>query len=200
MNQSQRRGAAYFVPHLLAVLAAVWLLCHIDDLVFDPPSAQPNIPVEQLTGFRPVEDPRVAPLSTFIQRRFHTTSEVAIHAAVAAVHASRETGIPATLILAVAGVESGFRPGADNGRDKGIMQVNPTFHPEKVARIGGPAKLLEVGPGIQTGARVLQAYSAAENGNQVAMLLRYNGATSPNAYPDKVFAEKARFDRVLAMH
>jgi soluble lytic murein transglycosylase-like protein len=198
MNSFQRRGTAYFVPRLLAVLAAVWLLCHLDNLVLGPSPSQPEIPAEQMTGFRPVEDPRVAPLSTFIRQRYHATGEVATHAAVAALHASRETGISATLILAVAGVESGFRPGADNGQDKGIMQVNPKFHPEKVARIGGPSKLLEVGPCIQTGARVLQAYSAAEKGNQVTMLLRYNGATSPNAYPGKVFAEKALFDRVLA--
>ena len=200
MTSYQQRGNTSIFTHLLIILAGVWLLCHLDDLLFDSKPGVRETPPEMMTGFRPVEDPRVKPLSEFIKGRFHTTTDLAEHAAVAALRASRETGVPATLILAVAGVESGFRPGADNGVDKGLMQVNPKFHPEKVARIGGAAKLFEVGPGIQAGARVLQEYAAAKKGNIVAALLRYNGASSLNEYPGKVLAEKARFDRALAMN
>jgi soluble lytic murein transglycosylase-like protein len=201
MNQAHAVGLIGFIPRILAVLAAVALLCHVD-LLFNSVSTEEEADPNNLNIYRvhTPEDTRAKRLASFIQTRFKTNDHVAEAAATAAIQASRETGLPATLILAVAGVESSFKPHSDNGADKGIMQVNPKWHPKKVAAIGGPSKLFEVAPGIKTGARILKEYMDASKQDVVVTLLRYNGATNYNEYPDKVLAEKRRFDQALAMN
>lgn len=216
MNRTHVASAANIIPRLCLVLAMVYLLCHIDVLFGSKPISDDPWD-EELTGLTTfvenprgrsaqgasksqpaVRDTRLEALASFIQIRYKTSTAVAYSAAVAAKQASRETGVSDTLLLAVAGIESRFRPHADNGKDKGIMQVNPDWHPEKVARIGGAGNLFKVGPGIKTGARILKEYSDLENGDMVRTLLRYNGARSLNRYPGKVLTEKRLLDEVLA--
>jgi soluble lytic murein transglycosylase-like protein len=178
----------------------VYLLCHIN-VLFKPAPAVSELQADDMTGLTQLvdnpRDTRVEALASFIRVRYRTSTSVAFSAAVASFQAAKETGLPATLFLAVAGIESRFRPHADNGVDKGIMQVNPLVHPDKVARIGGAANLFKVGPGLKTGARILKEYSVQKKGDIVRTLLRYNGASVRNDYPDKVLAEKQLFDAVL---
>jgi len=136
-------------------------------------------------------------LAGFIRTEFKNSAHIADKLARTSLQVARETGVSATLVLAVAGVESSLRPNADNGVDKGLMQVNPRWHPEKVARIGGAHKLFDLRLGMLTGARVLAEYTRAADGDQVAALLRYNGATSMNKYPGKVLTLKRKFDTAL---
>lgn len=57
---------------------------------------------------------------------------------------------------------------------------------------------LEVGPGVKVGAQVLKEYSAFKDCHVVVKtLLRYSLASSLDAYPGKILAEKYRFDRLL---
>jgi soluble lytic murein transglycosylase-like protein len=195
MNSFRTVNWTHLLQRVLVVVAGLVALCHLE-LLFGSVDADAELVLYQ--EVRPVEDSRVKPLAGFIQTRFRTDAHVAEKAAYAALQSSRETGLPATLILAVASVESSFKPLSDNGHDKGIMQVNPKWHPEKVAAIGGVSGLFDVALGIKTGARILKEYSDASNSDVVVALLRYNGASSFNEYPGKVLAEKKRFDRVLA--
>lgn len=197
MSPSHAGGIKHFVPRILIVIAAVAMMLNVNFLLGTKLPVQ-EVAVEDLTPYKVHEDLRARALATFIELRFKASGKVAYNAAVAALQSSRDTGLPASLILGVAAVESSLNPLADNGVDKGIMGVNPKWHPEKIARIGGAAKLFEVGPGIKVGAQVLKEYSLSRKGNVVATLLRYNGASSLNEYPGKVLAEKHRFDRVLA--
>jgi hypothetical protein len=201
MNRMHHVGAAALIPRLCVALVLVYLLCHIDVLfgsARQDVTANPEDLVGQTTFVENPRDTVVQDLASFVRVRYKTSTSVAYSAALAAVQASKETGLSATLVLAVAGVESSMRPHADNGSDKGIMQVNPKWHPEKVARIGGPKNLFKVGPGVKTGARILKEYSDLKKGNVVKTLLRYNGAKSRTDYPDKVLAEKRLFDAVLS--
>jgi soluble lytic murein transglycosylase-like protein len=201
MNRTHHLGAAALIPRLCVALVLVYLLCHIDLLIG---TAQPKLSphpedlVGQTTFVDKPRDTVVQDLASIIRMDYKTSTSVAYSAALASVQASKETGLPATLVLGVAGVESRFRPHADNGTDKGIMQVNPVWHPEKIARIGGAKNLFKVGPGMKTGARILKEYSVQSKGNVVKTLLRYNGAKSLNAYPRKVLAAKRRFDDELS--
>lgn len=200
MTRMHRLGATAIIPRLCVVLVLVFLLCHADALfgtARQEMAPHPEDLVSQTTFMENPGDLVVENLASFIRVRYKTSTSVAYSAAIASVQASKETGMPATLFLAVAGVESSMRPHADNGKDKGIMQVNPEWHPEKVARIGGAKNLFKVGPGIKTGARILKEYSDLKKGNVVKTLLRYNGARSPNNYPGKVLAEKRLFDAAL---
>lgn len=200
MNRMHHVGATALIPRLCVVLVLAYMLCHID-VLFGTSAPTVEAPADDLVGLTTfVENPRdtrVQDLASFIRARYKTSNTVAYSAALASVQASAETGMSATLVLAVAGVESSMRPHADNGEDKGIMQVNPRWHPEKVARIGGPKNLFRVGPAIKTGARILKEYSDQKNGNVVKTLLRYNGASALNDYPAKVLKEKRLFDAVL---
>lgn len=198
------------VSRLLLVLAAVGVLCHADSFLSALMTTEAedevlvNVQTPVLKAARRItsasgagpKPANVFTLSNFIKTRYRTSDKTAKTAASTAVQSSRETGLPATLILAVAGVESSFKPLSDNGVDKGIMQVNPKYHPEKVKAIGGPAKLFDVRLGMRTGALILKEYSDSSKSNVVKTLQRYNGSKT-NVYPNKVLAEKKRFDRAL---
>lgn len=199
MNPLRTADAVNLVSRILAVFAVVVILCQMDR-AFDTSVATRDDAPELLIGSWQSADPRLGPLADFIQNRFRTANSVAVTAAYAALQSSRDTGLPATLILAVAAVESSFKPLSDNGHDKGIMQVNPKWHPKKMAAIGGAAGLFDVALGIKTGALILKEYSEVSKSDVVLALLRYNGATSYNEYPNKVLAEKQRFDQVLAQN
>jgi soluble lytic murein transglycosylase-like protein len=201
MNRMPQVGAPAIIPRLCVALVLVYLLCHVDAL-FGPSrqemNPRPEDPVGQTTFVENPRDMRVEKLASFIRVHYKTSTSVAYSAALASVQASNETGMPATLFLAVAGVESSFRPHADNGRDKGIMQVNPDWHPEKIALIGGAKNLFKVGPGLKTGARILKEYSVQKKGNVEQTLLKYNGARTMNDYPRKVLGVKRLLDAVLS--
>lgn len=197
MSPSHAGGIKHFVPRIIFVIAAVAMMLNIDFLIGAKVPVH-EAAVEDLPTYKVREDLRARALASFIELRFKASRRVAYNAAVAALQSSRDTGLPASLILGVAAVESSLNPLADNGVDKGLMGVNPKWHPEKIARIGGAARLFEVGPGIKVGSQVLKEYWVSRKGNVIATLLRYNGASSLNEYPGKVLAEKHRFDRVLA--
>jgi hypothetical protein len=187
MNPSHAIGIIGFIPRILAVLAAVAVLCHMDALFDTIPVEEEDLEPQMVHVYNaPLEDRRVKLLSSFIQARFKTNDHVAEAAATAAIQASKDTGLPATLILAVAGVESSFKPHSDNGYDKGIMQVNPRWHPKKVAAIGGPSKLFDVSLGIKTGALMSWLLSCAITAHrvtthiQVRSWLKNSASTKPS--------------------
>ena len=111
----------------------------------------------------------------------------------AAGEASKLTGLPRTLILAVIAVESSFNPMAVSSKGaRGLMQVMPEAHPEKVRMVGGEEMLHEVETGIQVGARILREYQSRSRDLRAA-LQRYSGAATQ--YEEKVLARKREFDR-----
>ena len=63
------------------------------------------------------------------------------------------------VVLAVAATESGYNPIAESVVGaKGLMQVIPKFHPEKLAPQGGEVALFEPEVNIRVGAQILHEY------------------------------------------
>ena len=67
-------------------------------------------------------------------------------------------GVPYSLIMSMAATESEFDPHArgDNGRSKGLLQIQPKFYPEEAARIGltdidDPVQNADLGTEIMAG-------------------------------------------------
>lgn len=135
-------------------------------------------------------------LTEHIARTYQVHNEHAVRIVSAAGDASRQTGLARTLILAVIAVESSFNCMAVSAAGaRGLMQVRPQAHPQKVDKVGGELMLHDVDAGIQVGTRILLEYQRS-TGNLAAALARYSGAA--HNYAAKVMARKKRFDLIEA--
>jgi len=93
-------------------------------------------------------------------------------------------------------IESRYNPVAESVMGaRGLMQVIPKYHPEKLELHGGEQALLEPEVNIVVGAQILREYTR-RFGDLEAALQMYNGALDEptSAYANKVFAEKARLE------
>src|SRR5260221_3974892 len=111
--------------------------------------------------------PAIKALSRDIARRFHLAEGAAVGITRAAFTAGQARGIDPTLVLAIAAVESQFRPGAVNPATgaKGLMQIMPRWHQDKILRIGGEPSLILIAPTISVGAPIQAEYPEAEHGD-----------------------------------
>ena len=132
----------------------------------------------------------------YIARRYRV-SEVAVASFVdAAYRAGARHSIDPLLILAVMAVESRYNPVAKSDMGaKGLMQVIPRFHLEKLADHGGELALLEPEVNILVGAQILREYMNRVRDTETALQMYAGALDEPTAqYSAKVFAEKARLD------
>jgi len=138
-------------------------------------------------------------LTEFIAKRYRV-SEQAVGMYVAhAYQAGAQHSVDPLLILAVMAVESRYNPVAESNMGaKGLMQVIPKWHQEKLIDHGGEHAVLEPAVNIEVGARILREYQRRV-GDLERSLQMYNGALDhPHSqYASKVFAEKARLVEVL---
>jgi soluble lytic murein transglycosylase-like protein len=138
-------------------------------------------------------------LAQKLARRFYVASELTERAVAAAHRAADEVGLDPLLVLAVIAVESRFNPVAESGKGaKGLMQIIPHHHDDKLREVGGEDAVLDPESNIQVGARILQEY-VHRAGTLEAGLQFYNGARrDPSArYADKVMAERARLGLLI---
>jgi hypothetical protein len=108
-------------------------------------------------------------------------------------------GLDPLLVLAVISVESRFNPIAESVMGaKGLMQIIPKYHLDKLREAGGEDAVLDPESNIQVGTRILQEY-VYRTGTLEAGLQFYNGALRDNSaqYAHKVLAERARLEQVL---
>ncbi len=113
-----------------------------------------------------------------------------------AYRAGDQYAVDPLLILAVMAVESRYNPVAESQVGaKGLMQVMPKFHLDKLSDHGGEHAVLEPEVNIVVGARILREY-LRRFGDTEAALQMYAGAyDEPTAqYAAKVFAERARLE------
>lgn len=109
--------------------------------------------------------------------------------------------LPATLLLAVAAVESRFNPFAlGSGSARGLMQIDPTQFAAELDRLGGPLSVYDPLANFQLGALQL-ARLVTEHGDP-ELALQYYGMSSGHAdgslFAQRVLAERLRLDQVLA--
>jgi hypothetical protein len=144
-------------------------------------------------------DRRLQALANHLARRYRVAPEPIEELVHAAFAAGRLTQLDPLLILAVIAIESRFNPIAESDYGaRGLMQVVPRFHLEKLAVHGGEATLLEPHTNILVGTRILDEY-IQRTGSLEAGLQLYAGAADDPArgYSQRVLAEQQRLMQVL---
>jgi soluble lytic murein transglycosylase-like protein len=164
---------------------------------YEPVSPSQAIPATPLTNKVTVSP--VTALAKDIARRFHLGRSAAVSITNAAFNAAQDRGIDPTLVLAVAAVESKFKPGAVNPATgaTGLMQVVPKWHQNKVMDAGGESSLLLIAPNMDVGAAILAEYVDADAGNITSALGRYLGTAGANRYVNQVQREMEHLAKVL---
>jgi soluble lytic murein transglycosylase-like protein len=163
----------------------------------DIDAAAGPMPVAQAEAVHEREQRAVA---EFIARRYRVAESASSVFVSTAYRAGREFSVDPLLILAVMAIESRYNPVAESSMGaKGLMQVIPRFHPEKLLEHGGEHALLDPEINIHVGAQILREYMR-RFGETEAALQKYAGAFDEPTlqYSGKVLAEKARLQQFLA--
>lgn len=149
-----------------------------------------------------IENQQFRALALNLSRRYRVASDPVEHLVGATFEASRQVGIDPLLVLAVMAVESRFNPIAESEFGaKGLMQVIPKHHWDKVEELGGLQAMLDPMNNILIGARILKQY-IRQSGSVESALQTYNGslADGTNQYAQKVIAEQERLRQAMRVN
>jgi len=189
----------------LAALAAFFVLPtrpdavlpHLFSLAADPFGENPTVAAGPIQARMetPLEREQRA-MTEYIAKRYRVADTAVAGFVTAAYRAGEQYSVDPLLILAVMAVESRYNPVAESTVGaKGLMQVIPKFHPEKLMDHGGEQALLEPEVNIQVGARILREYQRRFGDTETALQMYAGAFDEPTAqYASKVFAEKARLE------
>ena len=154
------------------------------------PSAVPAAAVES-----PLEQEQRA-VTEYIAKRYRVSDQAVASYVSLAYQAGAQHAVDPLLILAVMAIESRYNPVAESSMGaRGLMQVIPKYHLEKLLDHGGEPALLEPAVNIVVGAQILREYSRRFRDAETALQM-YAGALDDETaqYASKVFAEKARLE------
>jgi soluble lytic murein transglycosylase-like protein len=157
---------------------------------------QPHQPTLLSTAVEPAaeeQNPEQRALAEFIAKRYRVAEEAITSIVSTAYRAGAEHRVDPLLILAVVAIESRFNPLAESVFGaKGLMQIMPKYHQDKLSGHGGDTALLEPEINIQVGTQILREY-LRRSGETESALQMYVGIGSEDVlYPVKVLAERAR--------
>lgn len=138
-------------------------------------------------------------VAEFLARRFRVAEEAVARFVNSAYRSGGELRVDPLLILAVIAVESRYNPVAESAVGaKGLMQIIPKFHMDKVEPLGGQDALLEPEANIQVGTLILREYLRRSGETESALQMYGGGADDvSSAYSSKVLAERARLQQLL---
>ena len=138
-------------------------------------------------------------VTEFIAKRYRVAQDAAASFVEAAYRAGSEWKVDPLLILAVVAVESRYNPVAESNMGaKGLMQVIPKFHADKLAEHGGESALLDPHVNIQVGAQILREYLRRFGETETALQMYAGAFDEPSSqYALKVLAERARLEQML---
>ena len=183
-------GVLMVLPHQPAAQAPAGLPA------FAPvePSASTPGPVQPVAD-SPLEREQQA-VSEYIAKRYRIADSAATHFVSIAYRAAEQHRVDALLILAVMAIESRYNPVAESVMGaKGLMQVIPKYHQEKLVDHGGEPALLEPEVNIHVGAQILREYQRRLGDTEAALQMYAGALDEPTSqYATKVFAEKERLD------
>lgn len=146
------------------------------------------------------DTPRHTALAEYLARRYKVSQDLTLEFVQIAHAEARKAGLDPLLIMAVIGIESSFNPIAESvAGAKGLMQIIPRFHGEKLAEFGGDRAVYDPEANIRVGTRIIREY-LTRTGNLGIALQMYAGALNDDndTYTNKVFGEKQRLQRVVA--
>lgn len=135
-----------------------------------------------------------------VSRRYRVAPEALVPVFEAAESVGRERRVDPLLIIAIIGIESRFNPFAESPFGaKGLMQVIPGYHLNKVPPGAGEQPFLDPVTNIQVGVHVLEE-AIRWRGSLIAGLQHYGGAPDDpdTSYASKVLAEKQRLEQAAA--
>jgi soluble lytic murein transglycosylase-like protein len=150
-------------------------------------------------GLAAAPDPQHKVLAGYLARRYRVAGDATVDLVGESYAVGRAVGLDPLLILAVISVESRFNPIAESDMGaKGLMQVIPRFHTEKLAMHGGEDAVLDPKTNILVGAQILKEYIRLAGGLEAGLQM-YNGAADDpsQGYAQKVIAEKQRLEQAL---
>lgn len=133
----------------------------------------------------------------FVSRRYRVAPEALVPIFEAAQAVGRERRLDPLLIIAIIGIESRFNPFAESASGaKGLMQVIPGYHLDKIPQGAGLQPFLDPVTNIQVGVHVLEE-AIRWRGSLTAGLQHYGGAPDDpdTGYANKVLAEKERLEQ-----
>jgi soluble lytic murein transglycosylase-like protein len=168
-----------------------------------PTDFQPGAGSQQAreaAALNPVEESRYRALSEFVANRYRVSQDVAYDLVRVAHGAGHQLQLDPLLIIAVIAVESRFNPIAESvAGAKGLMQIIPKYHTDKLEEFGGEKAVYDPAANIQVGAQILKEYLRL-TGNLGSALQMYAGALgdSEDQYTNKVLNEKNRLQQALS--
>src|SRR5689334_1340679 len=209
LDQLGRTAAVlYHGLALIGVVAVLLVLMRGKSLFFDEQQADRSATIGSIhyggaislfDGAEQVDSEKYRALASYVSRRYRIAPDVTEQFVGAALEAGRQVGLDPLLILAVMAVESRFNPVAESlVGAKGLMQVIPRHHLDKLMEHGGEEAVLNPEINIALGARILKEY-IRRTGSLEAGLQFYNGALADpsSQYAQKVFAEKERLQQAV---
>ncbi len=135
-------------------------------------------------------------VTDYIAKRYRVSDQAVASYVSLAYQAAAQHSVDPLLILAVMAIESRYNPVAESSMGaRGLMQVIPKYHLEKLLDHGGEPALLEPAVNIMVGAQILREYQRRFRDTETALQM-YAGALDDvtTQYASKVFAEKARLE------
>lgn len=193
---------AYSVTKAGLALVGLAALFGFTTLRFDTEEAVAEVPVAAAGAIQQsisvAQEREQQALAEFIARRWRIAESAALSFVAAAYHAGKVHSVDPVLILAVMAIESRYNPVAESTMGaKGLMQVIPRFHLEKLLDHGGEEALLNPEVNIHVGAQILREYTRRLGDVELALQM-YGGAfdDATAQYAGKVFAERARLEPV----
>jgi soluble lytic murein transglycosylase-like protein len=148
----------------------------------------------------PAEESRYRALSEFVANRYRVSQTVAFDLVEHAHRVARDLQLDPLLILAVISIESRFNPIAESVKGaKGLMQIIPKYHTEKLQEFGGVESVFDPETNIQVGALILKEYIRSTGHVGIALQM-YAGALSDqeDQYTRKVMNERQRLQHVVS--
>ena len=139
-------------------------------------------------------------LAEFLAKRYKVSQDVTLELVEIAHAEGQASSIDPLLIMAVIAIESRYNPIAESvAGAKGLMQIIPKYHGDKLAEFGGEKAVFDPESNIRVGARILREY-LSRTGNLGIALQMYAGALGDDndTYTNKVLGEKQRLQRVVA--
>lgn len=193
-----------FLAGLLAVQAGhagiiEALRTFVDAPAESPVAADDGIVADEAPAAPDALSPRLQTALDYVTRRYRVSATALEPVFLAAQAAGQELRLDPLLIIAVIGVESGFNPFSQSVVGaKGLMQVMPRFHMDKLPEDSGTHAFLDPVTNVQVGARVLKE-SIRRHGGLESGLQQFGGALNDpdRRYSAKVIAEKQRLEQAV---
>ncbi|MGE0557849.1 MAG: lytic transglycosylase domain-containing protein [Burkholderiales bacterium] len=183
----------YGVRWLQTAFAAVQSEANAVTQLVLPPPAPPAVVAHP-------DAPRHAALAEFLAKRYKVSQDVTLKFVQIAHAEAKRVNLDPLLIMAVIAVESRYNPIAESEVGaKGLMQIMPKYHAEKLAEFGGEKAVFDPESNIRVGTRILREY-LNWTGNLGIALQMYAGALADenDIYTKRVMNEKQRLQRVVA--